>query len=96
MWSKVPRLLAAVGLAGTALLTKWLVPKFGLSPEVAHVVADILVDWVVGVCLLAIGALKVQDNRKVAKLVESERVKIAAQLQPRRKVPARLQEDNRG
>lgn len=87
LWAKVPRLLAAAGLAGTALLAKWLVPKFGLSPEVAHVVADIVVDWVVGLCLVAISLLKLQDNRKVAALIKTERATIQKQIAPRK--PAR-------
>jgi hypothetical protein len=79
---RIPRLLAAVSLAGTALLTKWLVPKFGLSPEVAHVVADIAVDWVVGFCLIAIAALKVEDNRKVQARFKDERARVEREIQP--------------
>lgn len=84
---KIPRLLAAASLAGTALLTKWLVPKFNLSPEVAHVIADIAVDWVVGLCLVAITALKLEDNRKVAAKFKEERERVTRELRPRK--PAR-------
>lgn len=93
---KIPRLLALVGLGLTMLVSRHLVSKFGLSPEMATLLSDYVAEAVLAVALLGIGALKLGDNRKVEKLLTAERVKVAQAIVPKRVRKPAAQEDNRG
>ena len=92
----IPRLLALASIGAATLGGRWLVTRFSLSPELAAILSDQVVDLLLGAAFLGIAALKLGDNAKVGKLVEAERVKVAAAIQPRRRGRPAPQEDNRG
>lgn len=92
---RIPRLLALVCLGLTTLIVRWAVPKFNISPELATIIADYVAELVLGVALVGIGLLKLDDNKRMAQRIADERVKVAVAVQPRRKAKATV-EDNRG
>lgn len=84
MLPKVPRLLALVGLGLTALVSRHLIARFAISPELATVLADYVAELVLGLALVGIGWLKLDDNKKVKDLLASERAKVEQEIAPKK------------
>lgn len=93
---KIPRLLALVGLGLTMLVSRHLVTKLNISPELATLVADYVAEAVLTVALVLIGLLKLEDNAKMQRLLTAERTKVAQAITPKRTRKPAPQEDNRG